>query len=771
MTLERQIGRWQPTALWFTPWRFGLLLAGFLFATFPQVFLGAQSFFFRDYGVLGYPVLYHAHESFWRGELPLWNPLSHCGVPFLAQWGTMTLYPFSLIYLLLPLPWSLSLFCFAHLVLGGMGMYVLAERWGKDRLAAAIAGVAFVFNGFTLSCLIWPNYLVALGWMPWVVLLTERAWREGRGRVVPAALIATFQLLSGVPELVLLTWLVVGVLWVADVLGGRGSRGLMSGRLLGVIVLAAGLAAAQLLPFFDLLAHSQREAGSLPVKWAMPGWGWANLLVPLFHCFQTPQGQFFQYGQQFVSSYYLGAGLLGLAAWGAWRVRTVRVWLLGGLALFGLVLALGDQTILYSWLKGVLPVAGLVRYPVKFVALAAFAVPLLAALAVAAIGEKGVLQGTAPTGHPPSLGRSLCLIGLATLVVMAGLAWFAWKHPFPYDQWGVTFRNSLWRAGCLLGLLFLLFVSRGRGGSPSWCQGLAGLGLLVVIAMDAATHSPRQNPTLPARVFASGLWERAFTNQAPRFGQSRLMISRTAEEALLHSAVKEHEKYFMGKRLAEWSNLNLLDGIPKINGASTLVLREQMQVQALLDASTNPPPEGLMDFLGVSQVTTPGKVFEWSARPHGLPFITAGQRPIFTVGSNDLAALGAGDFNGREVVCLPQEVEAQVVARDKVRATVHPQTLTARRLEFDVEAEGAALVVIAQSFYWPWEATVDGQPVALWRANHAFQALEVPAGKHQVIVAYRDRNFRTGAAVSVATLLGCGLYELRRRRLSTPLAL
>ena len=81
------------------------------------------------------------------------------------------------------------------------------------------------------------------------------------------------------------------------------------------------------------------------------------------------------------------------------------------------------------------------------------------------------------------------------------------------------------------------------------------------------------------------------------------------------------------------------------------------------------------------------------------------------------------------------------------------------------------MVVIAQSFYWPWEATVDGQPVALWRANHAFQALEVPAGKHQVIVAYRDRNFRTGAAVSVATLLGCGLYELRRRRLSTPLAL
>ena len=161
------------------PKGFGLGLALLLAAVFPGVVAGTASFFLRDYGVLGYPFIHYAHASFWRGELPLWNPLSNCGAPFLAQWGTMVLYPFSLFYLILPLPWSLGVFCLAHLWLGGMGMHALAARWTGNRWGAALAGIAFVFNGVTLSCLSWPNYTVALGWMPWLVLFMEKAWREG----------------------------------------------------------------------------------------------------------------------------------------------------------------------------------------------------------------------------------------------------------------------------------------------------------------------------------------------------------------------------------------------------------------------------------------------------------------------------------------------------------------------------------------------------------------------------------------------------------------
>jgi len=90
---------------WLTPRRFGALLALFLFAAWPQVLLGLQTFVYRDFGLYAYPTAYHLRESFWHGEIPLWNPLSSCGVPFLAQWNTQVLYPPVLFYILLPLSW------------------------------------------------------------------------------------------------------------------------------------------------------------------------------------------------------------------------------------------------------------------------------------------------------------------------------------------------------------------------------------------------------------------------------------------------------------------------------------------------------------------------------------------------------------------------------------------------------------------------------------------------------------------------------------------
>src|SRR5437016_883359 len=147
---------------WFTPARFALLLALFILAMFPDIILGGRTFIFRDFGLFGYPLAHHYRESFWRGEIPLWNSLSHCGIPFLAQWNTLVLYPGSLLYLLLPLDWSLGVFNLAHLFFCGLAMYALAWSWTGNRFAATVAGLGFAFNGFTLNCLMWPNYIASL---------------------------------------------------------------------------------------------------------------------------------------------------------------------------------------------------------------------------------------------------------------------------------------------------------------------------------------------------------------------------------------------------------------------------------------------------------------------------------------------------------------------------------------------------------------------------------------------------------------------------------
>src|SRR5438132_11562635 len=87
---------------WLTPGRFALVLGLLIFASFPQVVLGLQTFVVRDFGFFAYPLAHFQRECFWHGELPFWDPYNNCGAPFLAQWNTMPLYPPALIYLLLP---------------------------------------------------------------------------------------------------------------------------------------------------------------------------------------------------------------------------------------------------------------------------------------------------------------------------------------------------------------------------------------------------------------------------------------------------------------------------------------------------------------------------------------------------------------------------------------------------------------------------------------------------------------------------------------------
>jgi len=76
------------------------------------------------------------------------------------------------------------------------------------------------------------------------------------------------------------------------------------------------------------------------------------------------------------------------------------------------------------------------------------------------------------------------------------------------------------------------------------------------------------------------------------------------------------------------------------------------------------------------------------------------------------------------------------------------------------------MAVVAQSYYHLWKASIDGVPTRLWRANHAFQALEVPAGRHSVTLVYDDRGFRLGAWVSVLTLLGLATTWVLGRKIS-----
>jgi hypothetical protein len=303
----------------------------------------------------------------------------------------------------------------------------------------------------------------------------------------------------------------------------------------------------------------------------------------------------------------------------------------------------------------------------------------------------------------------------------------------------------------------------GRAVEPKWRLALQ-VGLVLLIGLDGMTHVPRQNPTVQMEAYYIGLPPLREMNPRPRHGESRAMLVFGARKGL-HSRMLTNT--FEGQlifRLGLYANMNLVEGLPKLDGFYSLFFPEEQAVRGPQFDGTNGVHQGMADFLGVSQVVD--ERLEWSSRASWMPMVTAGQAARFASPEQALEEMFRPDFDARRVVYLPPSAQAAITATNPSDARVVSGVVGTHRVDLVVESSQPSMVVLAQAFYHPWKARVDGRPVPLWRANHAYQTVEVPAGRRQVTIVYRDTAFLAGAALSGLTLVICGVIWRRDRRRS-----
>ena len=420
-----------------------------------------------------------------------------------------------------------------------------------------------------------------------------------------------------------------------------------------------------------------------------------------------------------LSSSYVALGIAGLVPWwlvglifgrdllilalaGTWRERRWRTWLLAGTALAGLLLALGNAGFAYAWLKQVVPAISFSRYPIKFVALPVFAIPLLAACGF------NSLQSASPEGSRRGQ-RSLILLGGLLLLVAGGTLWAARCFPEPEDSWPVTWQSALTRmlflAGFIAVVCALLRVRTQR------LRGLLAIAIVALVGLDLTTAGMRLHPTVVTRAFGPLEFNMSFR---PRLGEARALVSRRTSALLTRLGIPDLVSYCVGIRGALFENSNLLEGIPKVDGFCSLPLKEQVEVFSVLNGGTNSLAGPLADFLGVAQVTVPENLFAWQSRSNFLPVVTAGQQPLFAGETETLEAVATAEFAPRREVYLPTTARAEVRATKVADARITSTQWAAQCARFSVEASTPAMAVIAQSFHHNWRAFVDGRPARLW---------------------------------------------------------
>jgi hypothetical protein len=119
-------------------------------------------------------------------------------------------------------------------------------------------------------------------------------------------------------------------------------------------------------------------------------------------------------------------------------------------------------------------------------------------------------------------------------------------------------------------------------------------------------------------------------------------------------------------------------------------------------------------------------------------------------------------------------VEGSGPAPARAGAAATPARITldqAEHVRVQVTAQRAGYLILDDTYYPGWHATVDGRPAPILPANVNFRAVPIPPGPHVVSFRYDPASVTVGGAVSAASalvmVLAGGLFWLRGRRRRT----
>ena len=155
-----------------------------LAATYNCVLFGNQSDLCGGYDVYRYmgPYSYYMDYVLHHGEVPYWNPLTLCGMPFAANPVVKLFYPFNLLRSLLtfhPTPFKTQMgwmiMFVLHLLVAGMAIVLLARDHNLSYGASFVAAFVFMFGANWTRRISEYHFICMVAWLPVLLVLVRRA--------------------------------------------------------------------------------------------------------------------------------------------------------------------------------------------------------------------------------------------------------------------------------------------------------------------------------------------------------------------------------------------------------------------------------------------------------------------------------------------------------------------------------------------------------------------------------------------------------------------
>jgi len=696
----------------------------------------------------------HQQKSF-----PFWNPYLCCGAPNLGAIQGALLFPIRL--LLSPLdPFSASgPGAFLKLCLAGWFTFLYVRLLGVSRPAAFLAELVFSLSGFMIVWLGHPHVNSAM-WLPLLLYFLEKSFSFGPGNAVPAralrvwagfALAFACLILGGHPPTVMHVALVV-VLYFLFRLGEhrRGQALARAGWLAGAIAVGLLLAAPQILPFLEYYRNSSSVAASAALdRWA------SHLAFPSLLHFLLPNA---------LGNPALGfedlPSLLGWPEADNFNERTGYVGILPlFLAAYAIAfrrcqftkfffpLAVGSLLVIFA----VPPFPALVRAlpmlrnvnQTRLLLIVGFSVAVLAGL-----GWDELFSGIRTRRQTRAVAVGFCAFVGAALLCL----WFATGpklHTLDSSHWTFLRRQVLILAGGMIAVVVLaLWPAHGKG----WIAMAVGLSWT---AGDLLCFAAGYNPAIPRDHYYPRTpaieWLQKDDSLFRIFGGGTVLPANSAEVFGLSDArgydfttVRRYEELVTGKA-DDFFFYRSPEGFPK-----TLPL---LNVKYILAETPLPADPRWLELVYSKEM----RIYRY--KPCLDRALLVFDYQVEPDRAAVLARVSSAEFDPRRVLLLedqPMTAKATAggpAAGTNADASARVVSYEPDDVRVDVSLPRPGFLLLLDTYFPGWSATVNGEPARILRADYDFRAVSLPAGRSAVSFSYRPQSLRIGVYLCAAGLL------------------
>jgi Bacterial membrane protein YfhO len=699
-----------------------------------------------------FPWWQEAARQLQHGQFPLWDPHYWMGQPFLGQAQPGAAYPLNWLLWLLPRKHGLIemtainwYFVVEH-YLAALFCYLLCRDLKRSRAASLIAGLAFALAGY-IGGIDWPQMLNGAMWIPLVFLFLLRAARgvhPWSSASLSGACIGMAWLSGHHQAPIFLTVAAAGA-WLYYIFKDGRPDWRMARLAAVAMVFAPVVGALQILP--------AQEYGRLAWRWAgaRDHLGWDDVIPYYVHTKHAVDPMYLfgivipAYNERgagvFVGVVAVSLALIGIIV--SWRQHLVKFF--GAIALAGLVYSLGGYSIFQGFIYAVIPfvekarvpAAAMLLFDVGFAVLAAFGVDALLPLKESEEADYWIRRlniGVAVFGT---------LLGATVLAIVIAQK-FQWNFD---DRVGMTVLISILMAA-------LLYAWRTKNLTPSQALTLLTLLLLFEVGNQSSFMLADRNDS-NRRTYLDRIWGNgdiaAFLQKQP--GPFR--VETQSEEDISRN----------------WGDFNDIDFLTAQAGVTVNTFRLEPYKPStkkllgtkytLARAAANPEQsEVFRGSSGVGVYQNPG-VFSRAWTVHEIV-------PIHDVDQGQRFIDEHVDEMSRKALFLgesPPELPACAEAKDIVFVTNYAPS----NVSVNADMTCGGLLVLSDTYYPGWYATVDGQPAPIYEVDLALRGVKVSKGAHVVSFQYRPRSVFWGASLTLAGVLGAAVIAFwsgKSRRLA-----